>query len=140
MLVCVKQSIVDEMCEYGKHCLPFEACGILLGSSTRRYIHIQRFVPLRNVSGNPKRHFAINTLDLLPFLQDETNIAGIFHTHPTAPPIPSAEDTATEWHTAPTHWIASYANPGLPQIRCFRYVKTAGGVAFKPLLLCKLKQ
>lgn len=136
MVVIIGQSILDEMFAYGRSNLPNEACGVLLGSRQNpAAIRINKAVPMTNISPRPMQTFEIDPLELLPYVKPETgdsSMVGFFHTHSSTDPVPSSKDLKTEWHTAPTHWIISYADPHRPQARCYQYMRSLRGIEFTP--------
>lgn len=116
MSIHLSRQLYDEMVAHSRHSLPNEACGLLIREasfSPSDELHIHSFIPLRNYAAHPTRQFTINPIDMLPYLTDiRSTIVGIFHSHPTAAPIPSAEDLLTLWHTIPTYWITFPATRG----------------------------
>ena len=69
-----------------------EACGLILGTASR----LERFRPARNLARHPKRAFELDPGDLVA-AEDEARasgleVVGVWHSHPSAPAIPSEED------------------------------------------------
>lgn len=128
MSVHLTMKIYDEIVSHSIRSLPNEACGILLGEASSLQtdeLHVHMFIPLRNHAIHPTRQFAINPIDMLPYLNDNSrSIVGIFHSHPTASPVPSAEDLLTLWHTMPTYWILSLQHEGNPDLQVYHLKKT----------------
>lgn len=77
--------------------LPYEACGLLLGSRATDYITISDVAFSENVSeDNPTRSFEIDP-SLYVKLQKQAraggpDIIGVWHSHPNGNPIPSETD------------------------------------------------
>ncbi|MBP2001276.1 proteasome lid subunit RPN8/RPN11 [Paenibacillus shirakamiensis] len=71
--------------------LPNEACGALLGNLDNNVLHIDRLQPIRNTAGNPKHAFHLDPSGWIS-CSFHPHLIGIFHTHPTSSPTPSAED------------------------------------------------
>ncbi|OCT11976.1 hypothetical protein A8709_29385 [Paenibacillus pectinilyticus] len=133
MIVHLNQRLYDEILSYSTRMLPYEACGILLGESDpthekhtyKEILRATNFIPFRNHAKDPTHQFLINPIDMLPYLSQTSHpIMGIFHSHPTAAPIPSAEDLRTLWHTVPTHWILSLQQPDKPDLQVYQLKKT----------------
>jgi proteasome lid subunit RPN8/RPN11 len=105
--------------------LPEEACGFILGEqSPNGELLAHSFVPLRNCASNPRNHFELNPEEMIPLLMDRKNpVIGLFHTHPTAPPVPSDIDLQTLWHSIPTYWILSLQHPGQPELQLYQIKK-----------------
>ncbi|WP_436237656.1 Mov34/MPN/PAD-1 family protein [Paenibacillus sp. LjRoot153] len=128
MSIHLSRQLYDEMVAHSRHSLPNEACGLLIREasfSPSDELHIHSFIPLRNYAAHPTRQFTINPIDMLPYLTDiRSTIVGIFHSHPTAAPIPSAEDLLTLWHTIPTYWILSLQHEENPDLQVYSLKKT----------------
>lgn len=71
---------------------PREACGLLLGEPGR----ITHALPARNVHVRPETHFEIDPQALIDAHRAARGggpqVLGYYHTHPSGPPRPSAED------------------------------------------------
>lgn len=129
MLVHLTRKLYDEFVSYSTNSLPNEACGIILGEAypARDELHALSFVPLRNRAVSPLHHFVIDPIELLPYLTNTVHkhpLIGLFHSHPTAAPIPSAEDLQTEWHTLPSYWILSLQHTANPDLQVYQLKKT----------------
>ena len=74
-------------------CLPEEACGLLGGSPEEAL----RVIPVENELHSPVR-FCMRALDqlnaMLSIEEGGQELVGIFHSHPTSPPVPSPTDIA----------------------------------------------
>ncbi|GAA0133855.1 hypothetical protein YSY43_06950 [Paenibacillus sp. YSY-4.3] len=70
---------------------PHEACGVLLGEMTAEAAVIASYVPLTNASAQPDRHFSLEPQEWVKYCY-HPQLLGLFHSHPSAPPIPSATD------------------------------------------------
>lgn len=70
---------------------PEEACGLLFGTVEEKKITIVRYLPVTNISKDPRRAFE---LEPAAWVSSSFNpkLIGIYHSHPTAPPEPSSED------------------------------------------------
>jgi proteasome lid subunit RPN8/RPN11 len=126
--VYLSMKLYDEIVSHSTRSLPNEACGILLGKASSlqtNELYAHTFIALRNHAKNRTQQFAINPIDMLPYLNDNSrSIVGIFHSHPTAAPIPSAEDLDTLWHSIPTYWILSLQHAGNPDLQVYHLKKT----------------
>ncbi|MEK8126330.1 M67 family metallopeptidase [Paenibacillus filicis] len=112
---------------------PEEGCGFLFGreDGIRR---ISSFIPIDNVAAEPTRSFTMHPQQMIGALygrgestdRDKLKLLGIVHSHPLAPPIPSAHDLRSAWHTLPSQWIVSLANDSEPLVRAYRYADIGG--------------
>ncbi|OAS22352.1 Mov34/MPN/PAD-1 family protein [Paenibacillus oryzisoli] len=127
MSILISRKSYDDMLTHSMRSLPNEACGILIqdASSSEYDVHIHTFIPLHNHAAHPTREFSIHPVELLPYLTDKRRtVVGIFHSHPKAASIPSAEDLTTLWHTIPTYWILSLQQRENPDLQVYALKKT----------------
>lgn len=102
-----------------------EACGLLFGNMEDHHIRITGCKLLRNAADHPAEHFAFDGEEWIAALYsssptgDNSEIAGIFHSHPSAPAVPSEEDMALEW-LFPVYAIISLEHRETPSLRCYR--------------------
>ncbi len=97
------------VCQIQQHCLeelPAEGCGILAGSGQV----IDRFFPIPNLDNSPdsfqfEPRAYINTVRLMR--QEKLDWIGVVHSHPNAPPYPSARDLANWHYPEKSYWILS---------------------------------
>ncbi|MNI20267.1 CysO-cysteine peptidase [compost metagenome] len=79
----------------GKHmltCYPHEACGVLLGAAAAGGMHIDRYLPMRNVAPDPLHAFVPDPQEWVAALYLTPAPVGIFHSHPHTEPWPSSAD------------------------------------------------
>ena len=77
---------------------PYEACGVLIGTTDRITAHVEKARPIRNVKRthrsfelDPKEHYnAWNEAE-----KNGTEIVGVYHTHPVSSAVPSLWDRET---------------------------------------------
>lgn len=87
----IPQSIHQQLIEYGKLGLPFEACGFLSGNNMR----VKSIWQLENEVLSDRRFFVSKmrvkqTIEKIH--QQNEEVLAIYHTHPTTSPIPSRFD------------------------------------------------
>ncbi|CAG7650839.1 Mov34/MPN/PAD-1 family protein [Paenibacillus allorhizosphaerae] len=112
-MLLINNRAYRDMIDYCMKQRPHEACGFLSGyrgdcSGPNR---IGRFIPVANRSPRPELHFDMEPHEVVRALYemeaDDLVLLGIVHSHPQAPPVPSAEDMLTPWRQAISHWIVS---------------------------------
>lgn len=127
MIVRIKEELYNDLIIHSSHKLPEEACGFILGEHSQdmnEELQALSFVPFRNCASNPRKHFKINPEEMIPYLMNsKITIIGLFHSHPSAPPIPSHEDLLTLWHAIPTYWILSLQYPNRPELQLYQIKK-----------------
>jgi [CysO sulfur-carrier protein]-S-L-cysteine hydrolase len=122
----IQAELLNDLLFYCKQQLPHEACGFLYGQrTTHDSFRIDRFVSIPNISRQPDKHFEMDPRHLisavLPVSRGHEELLGLFHSHPTAPAIPSQEDLSTPWRAVPSHWIVSLQDPQRPKLGVFSY-------------------
>ncbi len=98
---------------------PREACGLLAGKGAI----ISLALPVANAAAEPERAFVLEpTGQLRRFKQiDELGLdcLGVYHSHPTTPPIPSQADLSGAGDAALLQLIVSLATPQ-PRLKLWR--------------------
>ncbi|MGP0587757.1 Mov34/MPN/PAD-1 family protein [Paenibacillus timonensis] len=83
--------IRDEMLRDRLQRHPEEACGLLFGTFDGRQGTIQRYLSVANHSKTPLHAFELDPAVWVRSCFDP-QLIGIYHTHPSSPPLPSPED------------------------------------------------
>lgn len=127
MIVRLKEELYTNLIMHSSYKFPEEACGFILGGQSQDIngeLQALAFIPLRNCASDPRNHFEINPKEMIPYLMDNKNpVIGLFHSHPSAPPVPSHEDLQTLWHAIPTYWILSLQHPKQPELQLYQIKK-----------------
>jgi proteasome lid subunit RPN8/RPN11 len=98
--------------------LPYEACGLLSG---RENIFCSVW-KIENINRSPNsfRMDIEQVRQVLTCMEERgESLLGIYHSHPTAKPFPSAEDIAYCNDSDVAYIIVSFSN-GEPEIGCFQ--------------------
>lgn len=123
--IILSKIIYDDILAYCESKLPEEALGLLAGKKSGPFAHVDSFIPIRNVSNKPRTCFAADPAEWIKawfFLESSGQIPiGLLHSHPSAPPLPSAADLAAQWYSIPSHWIVSLSMPKTPIVEAFRF-------------------
>lgn len=95
--VVLKPELQHQLLEYARASWPEEACGLLLGRGDR----VDELARLRNCSGSPQEHYALDPLDYMHAEQQCENrgltVLGIWHSHPDSAGVPSVTDERDAW-------------------------------------------
>ncbi|MNJ62794.1 hypothetical protein D3C77_586490 [compost metagenome] len=70
---------------------PEEACGVLLGDITADSAVIDNYLPIRNISSQPRQNFLLDPRQWVTCCYNP-RLIGLYHSHPSAPPVPSDTD------------------------------------------------
>lgn len=132
-----EQALSDLLCDCRSR-YPEEACGLLGGVYCPgiRAWRIESAVPLANAHSSPQTAFAfdprewINAYYGMP--KNRQQFAGIYHSHPHTPAVPSLSDEFGFVHSSElNYWIVSFphahtgrnGNGLAPQVQPYRYSK-----------------
>lgn len=92
MAVTISYVVARQIADHARADAPNEACGILAGTREQ----ISRAIPLQNAADSPEARFRLDPNAELEALKtiDAAGLdwIGVYHSHPTAPPIPSPAD------------------------------------------------
>jgi proteasome lid subunit RPN8/RPN11 len=125
---------------------PKEACGALFGeiasTANDTTMRITGSLALANVARDPHHYFQIDPREWISLLSrageldgecfgdfsdkpsQQPKLAGIYHSHPRTPSVPSAEDLDTAWRRLPCFLIVSLQRPDKPDVRAFGFDKS----------------
>ena len=110
-------AVLDQVMAHARREAPAEACGILLGSSSR----LVEAVPAHNLSADPNR-FEIDPQDHFAAMREARrrglDVAGFYHSHPHSAATPSPTDVAEVTYGGILYLIVSLACE--PAARLFR--------------------
>ncbi|HSQ95560.1 MAG TPA: M67 family metallopeptidase [Croceibacterium sp.] len=94
MEIVLTREAFDRICSAAERASSVEACGLLLGRGFR----IERVEHTRNVHGSPRTHFEIDPQALIDAHRASRDggpqVIGYYHSHPSGPAAPSANDRA----------------------------------------------
>lgn len=99
----------------GKHlltCFPHEACGLLLGAAAAGGMLISSYVPLSNVAPDPLHTFVPEPQEWVRALYSDPAPIGLFHSHPSSSPWPSAADLQGLTSLGPHFKVYLIGSPG----------------------------
>ena len=126
MKLIVNQQYVEIMREHLEDKYPYEACGFFSGEETSHHREINDLWSVENKSPEDmKRKFLIDPLDYIKAehktIENQTNLLGLFHSHPDHIAFPSEHDLAAAQPYF-SYVIASVYDGKLTEIRSFRLV------------------
>ncbi len=116
--ITVPDTVKDEMTAHAVRELPNECCGVLLGTNTT----VERCIPIRSDPPSPDAFYMDPCEQVAVFTDMERRgeqLLGIYHSHPTTPPVPSTTDLKLAFHEDVLYIIISCEYPGSPQIRAY---------------------
>lgn len=124
MKLVIQQSEFDKMKEWLEAHYPHEACGFFAGLEKADDREINDLWSVANKSTeNLRRRFVIDPMDYLKaerkVTENETNLLGLFHSHPDHPAFPSEHDLAAAQPYF-SYVIANVQDGQLGAVRSFR--------------------
>lgn len=95
-MIIIKKEILDKINAHGEQDFPNECCGFLFGEEKDTRI-IDQVLPAQNYKeGDQRRRFEISPREYLEAeryaLENQTQLLGIYHSHPNHPAIASDHD------------------------------------------------
>ena len=105
--VAVRRTIVA----HARRDRPNESCGFLLG----RGAHVRYATAMRNVAARPAQAYRIDDREhitlrrVLRALEPELGIVGVYHSHPSGPARPSAQDVREAHYPDWIHVIVGFS-------------------------------
>ena len=130
MPVRIAYAVARQIANHALAEAPQEACGILAGAGER----ISLAVPLNNAADAPETQFRFDPNEQLEALKalDAAGLdwLGVYHSHPSAPPIPSAEDIQAAVDSSLLQLIVSL-DSAKPRLKLWRL----DGFAVRPIAL-----
>ena len=111
MVLVLGEGLVTEMRRYAEAAYPEEACGLIVGCRQGGDLLARRLVASSNRHIEPRRSFEIDPASHFALLRDlrqqvtppgqsPEDVIGHYHSHPDAPPAPSARDFAAAYDPA----------------------------------------
>lgn len=100
----IPQVLIEQIVAHLREQLPQEACGVLGGKGHT----FQSWIPIPNILRSPTRYRMDPELQLKAFLYFEENqqdLLGIVHSHPTGPDIPSQTDLKEAYYPEAIYFI-----------------------------------
>jgi [CysO sulfur-carrier protein]-S-L-cysteine hydrolase len=115
--VFMKKSVWNKMIEHCLLELPNEACGLLSGKKNTQ----EEIWEMDNINKSPYT-FEMNPIQIELVLyrikQCKQSLSGIYHSHPTADPIPSFDDIENIVYPETPYFIVSFKNEK-PDVKCY---------------------
>ncbi|ODP29143.1 hypothetical protein PTI45_01654 [Paenibacillus nuruki] len=90
--ISIRPTALQLLTDHMSSSLSSEVCGVLLGRKAAGGMRIESYRKLRNVAPDPLHHFLFDPIEWVQCCYQETDLIGIFHSHPLSAPIPSSTD------------------------------------------------
>jgi len=113
-MIFITKEAVEQFKVYSKDLTPYEACGLLVSNEETQII--DTFIPIRNISINP-RQFQFDPKAFIQNLNKLENTnkkwVGVIHSHPNTNAFPSHRDIENWFYSHLSYWIYSLPNDDL---------------------------
>ena len=121
-VVYIKKSVLNTMINHCQQESSYEACGLLSGIREKN----ETLWKMRNIERTPTS-FAMDVKQMSQVFKrmkkQGEEWTGIYHSHPTAPPIPSRNDIVNFHYPEVAYFIVSLTF-GKPNVKCYRIKNT----------------
>lgn len=124
MSLALTTAHLQAMFSHAQACLPNEACGLLAARDGR----VLRVYPVANATPSPFAYTMAPVEQVRVMSEIEAQgweIAGIFHSHPSGPPTPSAADVRQAYYPESAYLILAPDESGEWKARAFEIVDGA---------------
>ncbi|MCX8029497.1 MAG: M67 family metallopeptidase [Brevinematales bacterium] len=114
----IKKDVYNQMIDWMKKNIPFEACGLLVGNGDT----IDEFIPMNNIAKS-ETFFEMDPVELMNTLDkiDEKgkDFIAIFHSHPVTDPYPSKTDLDRNELIDHLIFVISSMKDGSPTVKAY---------------------
>ena len=121
MNLVLSPGILDQIVSNARASQPNEGCGLIAG----RNGVADRLIPMENVLDSPTA-YEMAPAQLIAALralrENGQELVAIYHSHPTGPSHPSAQDMGRAYYPEAAHIIVSLERPERPVVRGFRII------------------
>ena len=118
--IVLPRKLVNELLHFAQLSQNEEVCGFVGKSAANAYSSY----PVDNVADDPSKRFLMDAENQLSAMKDmrekEQEMFAIYHSHPTAPAIPSAMDIEQAAYPDTYYLIISLNTKGVLEMRCFK--------------------
>jgi [CysO sulfur-carrier protein]-S-L-cysteine hydrolase len=130
----LREDQVSAMLDHLRAVYPEEGVGLL---ATAAGDAVVRLFPIRNIAGLPRVRYEGDPLELLDAFQEIERagwrLGAIYHSHPSSPAWPSAEDLRQARYPSALTLIVSLLRPERPELKLFTLED--GRIGERPLLI-----
>lgn len=113
----------DELIDHASDGTPEEVCGVLGGTYSAERSRVTRTHRAANVSDRPRTEYYMDPEEQLRLIDevedDDDDVVGFYHSHPTGPTVPSTTDAARA--TWPGYSYVIVALDGHPYVGSWRW-------------------
>lgn len=116
----ISRKLTNQLLHLAQLSPSLEICG-LIGIQDDSSLHCY---PINNVAEHPRQQFLLDARQQIAAMskmrESNQELFAIYHSHPTAPALPSSEDLALSAYPAALYLIISLNTKGILEMRGFR--------------------
>ena len=120
MSIVLAADVLEQVVRHAQSHAPKESCGLIAGRAVG-----ERLIPIRNLLDSTTA-FEMEPAELIRSLrqlrESGDQLLAIYHSHPSGPAHPSAEDVRRAYYPEAAHIIVSLETPETPVVRAFRII------------------
>ena len=117
--VHIPRTLINQILEQAQGSSSREVCGLIAGLDGKP----TRCLPIENADRDPTHHFLLDPkqqIDAMRAMREQgEELFAIYHSHPDAPPLPSAEDLEQAAYPDALYVVVSLGTTGTLQLRGF---------------------
>ncbi|MDH7598479.1 MAG: M67 family metallopeptidase [Sedimentisphaerales bacterium] len=118
-MIRIPRPLLNEIISQAKESAPLEACGLIAGTTGLA----KMVIPMSNLDQSPQ-HFMMDPKEQFAaaktIRKNGYQLLAIYHSHPSSPARPSAEDVRLALTPDVAHVIISLVQPSTPEVRAFK--------------------
>ena len=116
----IPRKLANQLLHLAQQSPDFEICGLI----SSQHGLAQHCYPINNVADQPQQHFLLDASQQIAAMTKMRDLGqelfAIYHSHPTAPAVPSSQDLALSAYPAALYLIISLNTKGILEMRGFR--------------------
>ena len=120
MSIVLAPGVLEQLVRHAQSHAPQESCGLIAGRGVG-----ERLIPIQNLLESSTA-FEMEPAELIRSLrqlrESGEQLLAIYHSHPSGPTYPSAEDVRRAYYPEAANIIVSLETPETPVVRAFRII------------------
>ena len=116
----IPRKLANQLLHLAQQSPKHEICGLVSSKNGLA----QHCYPINNVADLPQQHFLLDASQQIAAMTEMRDLGqelfAIYHSHPTAPAVPSTQDLALSAYPAALYLIISLNTKGILEMRGFR--------------------
>lgn len=119
--ICLPRKLTNQLLHLAQLSPDQEICGLVAADQTGMPSHCY---PINNIASSPSNRFELDPSQQIAAMKQirdqQQSLFAIYHSHPSAPAMPSATDIAQASYPKAVHLIISLNTKGVLELRAFK--------------------